>query len=147
MTNSKIYLIEVQKISERWEKRYDQVVTRSLVFLQINAALLTLLFLIGIDDNSWNLQLLKHPILVILLSSLFSIITFFPLKIPEINIRDINYENIDVDAEKIIYDSLIYEYLQKIKSLKRVYLAKLIFFTISIISLLVAMIRISTLFF
>ncbi len=147
MTNSEIYLTEVQKISERWEKRYDQVVTRSLVFLQINAALLTLLLLIGIDENSWNLEYLRTPILSIMMSSFLTIVIFIPFKIPEINIRDINYDEIDDDEAKTIYNSLIFEYLQKIKTLKKVYHVKLILFGISIILLMFGMIWISILFF
>ena len=133
MTNSEIYLNEVQKISERWEKRYDAVVTKSLFFLQINAALLTFLFLIGNQSDSVEFSTLRFPIVSLLISAIFSIITFLPLKIPEIQIGSIQYDKIDNDDAKIIYDSLIYEYLKKINTLKTVYKVKLIFFCTSVV--------------
>ena len=140
MINSEIYLNEVQKISERWEKRYDKVVTRSLFFLQINAGLLTLLFLIGNQSNSIAFSALIIPISCLLISAFFSVVTFFPLKLPEIQIGSIQYDKIDKDEAKVIYDSLIYEYLKKINSLRSVYKIKLIFFSCSIFLLLIGIV-------
>jgi len=118
MTNSDLYLEEVRHISDRYEKRHSDLVHRALTFLQINGALLTLLLLIrSQDDFNGGESLFGKPLMSILLSIILCLITFLPFRTPELNI-DVNFNRINEDELSVIQNSMIYEYIKKIKSLR-----------------------------
>jgi len=133
MMNSDLYLEEARLISNRWEKRYDALVTRALIFLQINAALLTLfIFIRNQDEFNGGEALFDLPITALVLSIVCCIVTFTPLIINEIQIK-IKFKNIDDDDIKTIKNYLIFEYIEKIKKIKLVYLIKIGFFICAIV--------------
>lgn len=133
MTNADLYLREVRHISDRWEKRYSDLVQKSLVFLQINGALLTLILLIrGQDDFNGGEVLFNTPITSILMSIILCIITFVPIRVIEMNI-DVNFNKIEEDELSIIQNSIIYQYIKKIRGLRLLFHIKTGFFISAII--------------
>lgn len=133
MSNASLYLTEVRHIADRWDKNYRDLVQKALTFLQINAALLTLIILIrGQEDFEGGEILFNLPITLLLLSSFCCIVTFLPIRVFEMNI-DINFKKIDEDESSVILNSLIYQYIKKIKGLRIIYHIKIGFFISGII--------------
>ncbi len=142
MNNSEIYLDQVEKIADRWERRYDFIASKALTFLQINGAILIplILFMTQISDLGLDVAQLTPMIIFLGLSSLSCIIIILPIKFSEVSITSINFDKIDEDGENVINNHLIWEYMRRVKSLKTAYLIKGTFFTTATLFFLIALV-------